>query len=72
MTKLFVLPDTLPDPYLTIHAGDHAALAVRIAHCRTNGNSRMAVEIWRDDMILCRLFAKSAEIADEPQAAPGA
>jgi hypothetical protein len=67
MTKRFVLPDTLPTPYFTVDAGPAAELAVRIAPCETRGDARMSVEVWRDETILCRVFAKSAEVAEEQQ-----
>lgn len=72
MTKRFVLPDTLPTPYFTVDAGADAALTVRIAPCENRGEARMSVEVWRDDTILCRVFAKSAEVAEALQPASAA
>jgi hypothetical protein len=65
MTKRFALADTLPDPYITIYAGADAALVVNVAACQIGGD-RMAVEVWRDQTILCRLIAKSVQVAEEP------
>ena len=65
MTKRFALPDTLPDPYFTIDAGAAATLTVKVGPCATNGADRMAVEVWRDGLPLCRVFAKSAQVVGE-------
>ena len=69
MTKRFALPDTLPNPYFTVDAGADAALAVRVAPCEKKGEARMSVEVWRDDTILCRVFAKSVDLAEGLQPA---
>ena len=66
--KRFALPDTLPDPYFTVDAGASAALTVKVGPFQSNGDSRFAVEIWRDQTILCRLFGKSVEFAEEGEA----
>ena len=64
MTKRFALADTLPDPYFTIDAGAEATLAVKIGPC---GEGRVTVEVWRGEIVLCRLLARSARLAEEPQ-----
>jgi hypothetical protein len=58
--KRFALPDTILDPYFTIDAG--GAVIVKIASV---ASGRMSVEIWRDGKILCRVFAKSIQVAKE-------
>lgn len=62
--KRFALLDTLPDPYFTIDAGATAALTVNVGPCESKGESRFAVEIWRGQTILCRLFGKSVQVAE--------
>lgn len=66
MTKRFALPDTLPNPYFTVDAGVAATLTVKVGPCPINGAARMAVEVWRDQTILCRMFAESIQVAAEP------
>ena len=51
------IPDTLPNPYFTIEADAAATLTVKL--CRID-DDRMAVEVWRDRTILCRVFGKAA------------
>lgn len=64
MTKRFALTDTLPAPYFTVDAGAEAALAVRVAPYEKKGEPRMSVEIWRDNTIFCRVFAKSVKAVE--------
>lgn len=61
MTKRFALTDTLPNPYFTIDSGG----AVTV-HSGQRHNGRSMVEIWRDGQILCRVFAKSIQVVEEP------
>jgi hypothetical protein len=61
MTKRFALPDTLPDPYFTIDAGGGV---VTVRTVQTEDGRSMA-EVWRDEKILCRVIAKSIQVAEE-------
>jgi hypothetical protein len=66
MTKRFALPDTPASPYFTIDAAQ-SSVTVQIAQSAT-GSGRVAVEIWRDGQILCRVFAASVRLATPDQA----
>jgi len=70
MTKRFALSDTSPNPYFTIDAGAAATLVVKVWPCPTDGE-RVAVEVWRDQMIICRVFGKSVQVADSGTAPRG-
>lgn len=59
MTKRFALPDRPTEPYFEIHAGGAVVLHV----CPHGGGNFF--EVWRDEIIMCRLFANSIEVADE-------
>lgn len=65
MTKRFALPDTLPNPYITIYAG--GTVTVDVASL---ANGRTGAEIWCDGKILCRVVSKPVQFTETTSIAP--